>query len=279
MLTDNAVELTLHKYAVMKNNTISRQSSISAKERTLIEEALGRRFDNKLKLAKSEALLPANACDSIEILHSIRNKAHHVGAFKHEALYSISLFYFLLACDVLSKFDCDLSFYNQSEVLPYRAKKYLGPIVPAFPFKKARATFRRMRGIAEGFPFTLVRDLGHSAESVIDEIDRMLGYLSATWKMPRNEAVLRCQAMRLAFSGNGDGNSRNLNSRTDPVPVWRRRVQSLVDETDIHKALKKHRDFLAQSENLMEDIRTRAARVRASEDLFLDAMQEDNYRE
>jgi len=58
--------------------------------------------------------------------------------------------------------------------------------------------------------------------------------------------------------------------RTDPVPSWRKRVESLRSEKDRHVALKKYTDFMRQTEEIRGQIDELAALVDADIQMKID---------
>jgi hypothetical protein len=134
MLTDNAVEITLHQLAVDKNEKLKRFAYMREGygHMSALERALGQHFVPKLKFAKIEGKLSDETADSIAILHEFRNEVYHIG-IKHEpVLPTLAVFYFRLACDFLATYEPPFLMWSLDLRLPERAKKFL-PAITCFP--------------------------------------------------------------------------------------------------------------------------------------------------
>src|SRR4051794_31863558 len=83
MLTDNAVEITLHQLAMdrhrdIKGNAWRYEKNPFPHEKELVA-ALGRHFEPKVKFAILENKLSVEDGASIVALHNVRNEVYHVG--------------------------------------------------------------------------------------------------------------------------------------------------------------------------------------------------------
>ena len=106
MLTDNAVEITLHQIALDAQARSQRkwyhnQPYAHVKE---LRSALGRDFSAKLKFAKVVRKIDAETADTVMIGHRFRNEVYHLG-LQHEAvLPAVSAFYLEVACAFLADY-------------------------------------------------------------------------------------------------------------------------------------------------------------------------------
>lgn len=278
MLVDNAIELTLHKFAEDKNNenkmwVLLKEAKHDPK---IVTAALDQHFESKVKLAKVSGLISQTICDSIVILHSFRNQVYHQGLQHESILPAISLFYFRVSCDVLAAYQPNSWSWGSGQKIPYRAKKYLGNN----PFQKARelckSAFLRLKEVSEAIELSLVEDLCQHMEETIEYVDKMVEFLCSgdPKKKTRDEVIVDCQSWPFAFTDEGKEFARNNGSpaktvaehvewiaktypwahKKDPIPSWRKRLLSLQKETDEHKALKKYKDFMDQTETIREQI-------------------------
>ena len=123
MLTDNAVEITLHQIALdaqarNRPKWYDEQPYEHAKE---LRSALGRDFSAKLKYAKLVGKIDAEAAGTVAISHRFRNEVYHLG-LQHEAvLPAVSTFYFEAACAFLAGYSPGAIGYLVGKVLPPRA--------------------------------------------------------------------------------------------------------------------------------------------------------------
>ena len=128
MLTDNAVEITLHRIA-LDEELAARQRWYDPKpyeHAAQLRKALGKDFAPKVKFAKTLGKLGVENAKTISICHKFRNELYYVG-LQHEAvLPAVSRFYFGIACGFLAKYSPDAIWYREGQELPRRAKAYFG---------------------------------------------------------------------------------------------------------------------------------------------------------
>src|SRR5271166_103733 len=127
MLTDNAVEIALHQFA--KDHKALRDSEgwmrNKYKDAALLQRALGRHFEDKVKLAKSLGKLSNDTAESIVIFHGVRNEVYHIG-LQHEAvLPALAAFYFEVACGFLGSYQPLYYSWSSGQTYPDRSLKYL----------------------------------------------------------------------------------------------------------------------------------------------------------
>lgn len=100
MLTDNVVEITLHQIATdklidLKNFGYMRKEYV---HEAALQQALGRRFDRKVRFAKLEGKLSAEEAETISTLHAFRNEVYHIGIQHEPILPALLAHYFKSRC-------------------------------------------------------------------------------------------------------------------------------------------------------------------------------------
>jgi hypothetical protein len=83
MLTDNAIEITLHHIAVSYTGGPRWMRNEPLKFGREAQDALGRHFEPKVKLAKLLGHFSQEVADTIVMSHDYRNEVYHVG-IQHE---------------------------------------------------------------------------------------------------------------------------------------------------------------------------------------------------
>ena len=91
MLIDNVVEITLHQIA--KNVQAEAKSYTKS-----LRDALGQKFEDKVKFAQEIGRLDSEVGESIKVFHSFRNEIYHIGVHHEVVLPAITKFYFKVAC-------------------------------------------------------------------------------------------------------------------------------------------------------------------------------------
>jgi hypothetical protein len=281
MLTDNAVELTLHRFAEDREaeNKLYSRFDKPRHDPKVVSEALGQKFDKKVKLARVSGLLTDEEAESINTLHSYRNQVYHRGLEHEPILSALALFYFRLASGMLAKYRPSGYGISSNDHIPHRARKYIGG-KPLWGGKDIRDLFAdayaRLMEVAEGIPFDLVGDLHRHMQTIIEDIDSSLDFLSRDGpdRMSRDKVVVEVQAWPFAFSDEGKAYAKEKAAqcktvaeyagwfvdnypwavRVDPIKAWLDRLASLKAEVDPHKALRKYHEFMSQTEELRERI-------------------------
>ena len=286
MLTDNVLELALHEMAKDEQH---QRASLFNREKTYPDEAeltaaLGRHFDAKVAFFKAHQELSAEEANSIMICHGYRNEVYHIGLYHQDILPALSRFYFHLVCGVLARYNPNCMSYSPSMVLPERAQKYLS--ADHLGFGSLKDFQRGCLTLQESIAFeasNLVSSLSDHMAEVIEQQDIGVEMIATggPLQMSRDVAIVESQAWRLAFiqegkdllaSGNWPGGSVQdfvnwfaqtypLKHRRDPIPSWQKRERSLRSEKDPHKALKKYKDFMKQTESIREFIEESHAQV------------------
>lgn len=278
MLVDNAVELILHKFAKDKSNENRMWGELGEAQNDpkLVSAALGRHFEPKVKLAKTANLVTQEIGDTIVILHSFRNQVYHQGLQHEEVLSAIAIFYFRVACTVLSA--CEPNWFSRgsSQGIPYRARNSLGNSPFVNGQEICRSAFLRLEEVSRGFSLTLAEDLSAHMEQTIDYADEMIDFLSSSGpgQRDRDQVIIHCQAWPFAFTDEGKVIARKNKGpaktvadhvewiaqnhpwqiNKDPIQSWRKRLLSLKMEKEEHRALKKYKDFMDQTESIRQQI-------------------------
>ncbi|GJD70207.1 hypothetical protein MMMDOFMJ_3149 [Methylobacterium gnaphalii] len=299
MLTDNALELIFHQIAKNKASELKAYSyrQENYRHQKALDKALGRNFDEKVKLAKLENHLADPVAQTIKIMHGFRNELYHVG-IQHEAILpNLALFYFEVACNFLRTFRISGFYWSSSMVIPERAKKYLNAtrFSPAAP-----------EDFENAFTF-LACNSGHDAdetiaafadhiESIIEEQDTYIDIIArgvyVGQEKTRDEAIIDCQSWSIAFSDEGKAFLTNndwsgsvlsavqfitknyeLKYRSDPIPSWERQVARLRAQKDPHAALMHYHSFVTETADLREWVSESAGQAEAEIDAAIDRMR------
>jgi hypothetical protein len=293
MLIDNAVELALQKHA---EESKGRQWDVKDKPpeyQKALSEALGQRFDTKVKFGRMSNLLTDEAAHSINTLHSYRNQLYHQGLVHEGILHVLALFYFRIVCELLASLPMRGISWGSSLRIPHRAAKYIGN--PPFhdPHKLFPSVWTRLKEVSDAIPFDLTADLSAALTDMIEETDRLINHIAGAYpgKQTRDEIVMEAQAWRIAFTDEGKefaasnscpestvggyvdwfGRNYKFTFSKDPVLAWRNRLTALKRERSPHMALKKYQEFVSQTEFIRESIEASAAALDAELDRQIDA--------
>lgn len=279
MLIDNVVELSLHNYAKDRSyeNDMWGRFSEPRNDPKLVAAALGQRFDSKIKLARSTKFLSDAVCNSIQYLHSFRNTAYHRGLRHDGILHSLALFYFKNACVVLANHSPMVWSSGSRDRISHRAAKYLGKIGLMAPKSAFDAAWERLRQVADTMSDSMISDLHSDMKETIERTNSSLDFLTENdfgEQKDRSAIVISCQAWPFAFTDAGKkyavenrGPTSTIQDhvewissnypwpiKSDPIPGWLKRLDSLKLEKDPHIALKKYCDFLNQTEEIRSSI-------------------------
>lgn len=278
LLIDNVVELTLHEHAKAKDfdNQLRRKVDKPKHDPKLVGAALGPHFESKVRLARTTAMVSTAVADSIQLLHSFRNTAHHRGLRHEGILHSLAVFYFQNACNVLKGFSPPFWSSGSRDQISHRAIKYLGKA----SLLDGRAVFLnacvRLEEVGLSLGDALVPSLYADIERTVDRVDHQLDFLATDSPVPmsRQQAVIDAQSWPFAFADEGKRWARENNCaeksiggyvawlaknypwpvKSDPIPSWTKRLRLLELEADKHLALKKYCDFMKQTEDIREKI-------------------------
>ncbi len=285
MLIDNVVELTLHQHAREKanQNEMWRYSESRQYDPRAVAAALGQSFDAKMRLARTTSMISVEVAESIQYLHSFRNAVYHQGRRHEGILHSLAVFYFDQACTVLSEYKPTWWSSGGRDRISHRAVKYLGA-PKLFEYKAAvTAACNRLREVGRSLGHSLITDLHTDMNKTVERVDEMITFLATDSPNPtsRRQAILAAQAWPFAFSDEGKlwAKSNGYQSgtvgnyvdwliakypwpvRSDPIKSWRKRLESLKAEKELHAALKKYCDFMRQTEEFRSRIHESAAQL------------------
>ncbi|NTF08890.1 hypothetical protein G6L37_22425 [Agrobacterium rubi] len=291
MLTDNAVELAIHKLATEKyahhKSWYRLEESYPHKQE--LAEALGQSFETKLKFARREKMVTEEQARSVVIMHDFRNELYHVGLQHEPILTAIAPFYFWFACDILKAFPGFGLSYGNLTVIPDRAKKYFRSSrrSPAElgDFETACGTLKDRCAFTKG---PMIGALADHIEQIIVENDAYMGVVSVGayprgQGITRDQATIDCQVWRLAFAPEGHKFAREngfsgssiqelvrwlgqhfpLRIKKDPLPGWRRRVTRLRSKGSPHLAIATYVDFLNETAQFRQDLAQSCAAAEA----------------
>ncbi|MBY5400136.1 hypothetical protein HFN01_35690 [Rhizobium leguminosarum] len=301
MLTDNAVELAIHKlatqqYAHLKSWHHLEQTYPHKQE---LAEAVGKSFEAKLKFGRIEKMVTEEQARTVAIMHEFRNELYHVGLQHESILPAIAPFYFSVACEILRAFPGRGLSYGNKTVIPERAKKYFNSSrhSPADmgDFEKACGTLKDRCQFVKG---KIIGALADHMDLIITENNVYLDVIS-TGVYPRGKGITRdqatidCQTWRLAFAPEGHkfarengfsgssiydlvewlGKKYPLHIKKDPIPGWRRRVKRLRSKGSPHLAVATYVDFLRDTAQFREDLGESCAAAEAEIDRQIDEMR------
>jgi hypothetical protein len=285
MLVDNVVELTLHKFIQDKarENEMWTHLDKPKFDSKVIKKALGQNFDNKVKAAYKLDLIDEALCNSILCLHSFRNTSYHRGLRHEGILHSLAIFYFRNACILLKSYKPRYWSWSSSDVIPFRARKYLGNLKSLDHEAKFIDSYNRLDEIAASMNNNLIDDLTNDMRNTIDDMDYTLDFLSndSPTKKSRDEAIIDAQAWTFAFTDKAkeyakiNGCTENTigsyvewlinnymwNFKFDPIEGWYSRLNTLSTEKDNHKALKRYYDFMKQTEEIRSILNEASAQL------------------
>ena len=298
MLTDNAVEITLHQIAIDKMSRLKAFSYLREQyeDMSALQRALGQHFGSKIKFAKTEGKMSNDIADSITILHTFRNEVYHRGIQHEPILPTLAIFHFNIACRFIEAYDPPFLSWGSNLKLPERTQKYFSSNTMMLGSVEEFRTACKTLGGAVGYePSMISKNLADHMERIVEEQDNCIDLIATGGPRPltRDEAVIETQAWPLAFSEKGkkfafengwNGGSvagyvkwisehYPLNFRRDPVPAWRKRVEGIRLEANPHWALKKYRSFMDQTATIRGKISESTSQVEAYIDEQIERMR------
>jgi hypothetical protein len=307
MLTDNAVELALHKLATEKQAHLRmwRHLEDQSPHKQALADALGQSYDAKLKFARMEKMVTEEQARTVAIMHEFRNQLYHVGLQHESILPSISRFYFSVACEVLGAFPGHGLSYGSATVVPERAKKYFNSstrgLAELSDYEKAcKALEERCRHVKR----TTIDALADHMDLLIKENDVYLDVIS-TGVFPRGEGITRdqatidCQTWRFAFTEKGHkfarengfsgqsildlvtwlGQKYPFRIKKDPIPGWWKQAKRMRSKGSAHLALANYVDFINNTAEFRNDLAESCAAAEAEIDRQIDEMRARRRRE
>lgn len=297
MLVDNVMELGMHQIAEQdaQRSALYRTGS-EGDDSGALKAALGQRFADKVTYLVHRDLINKGEAESLRTLHRFRNEVYHRGLQHESILPSLSKFYFVLACNVLSRWEPSGYSWSNKDKIPLRAQKYLGRSAGNRSRQICLGAYGRLKEIAKGLPNDMVGALAAHMESTISETDRLVAYLQEhdPELSSRRQAVIDAQVWSLAFSEQAlnratekgyQGKDRHslikwlmthtpFPIRQDPVPAWNKRLTALRQETCGHVAIKKYTQFMAQTQSFRDAIERQASLLDQHIESQIDTMRE-----
>ena len=298
MLTDNAVEITLHQIAIDKMNQLKMFTHLREQYQDMhaLERALGQHLGPKVGFAHKEGKLSDEKAESITILHTFRNEVYHRGIQHEPVLPTLATFYFRIACDFLGTYDPPFLSWSSNLQLPERAEKYFSRegMIPGST-DEYREACRMLAESVHFQPSLFSENLANHISEIVEEQDSCIDLIATGGpnSTTRDKAVVDTQAWSFAFSEDGKRYAREqswsggtvwefvewiagnypLKFRRDPIPAWQNRVDGVRQETNPHTALKKYRSFMDQTASIREKLSESASQVEAYIDEQIDRMR------
>ena len=304
MMTDNAVEITLHQTAVdaqmmSRLNWYRDEEYEHARE---LEAAFGNDFGAKVAFAGVLGRFNRETAETIRIGHRFRNEVYHLGVQYESVLPVVSRFYLEVACDVLAGYEPPFISYGSDTRLPPRALSHLGK-VRHFDIEGLKTRYRTacasLGARARVPPAEFANGLADHLAEVVEAQDMAIETIATGGprKMTREEAIMDAMAGSVAFSERGKGVAAKsgwtggsvgeyvrwlaehgkLPLRGDPVDGWRRRARSVREEGNRHMALKKYRSFTDQTAEVRRILDEAHAEVERYIDLQIQQWKEDRH--
>jgi hypothetical protein len=300
MLIDNALELALHQHALERKRELQSSGKENHPDAALIEEALGQHFDPKVKLGKKSGWLTEEVARTVNILHGYRNQLYHAGLMHESILHALAVFHLRTVCELMATTQDSSLSYGMKMKLPHRAAKYLGmpPFIGKDVHALVRAAWARLREIAEALPFDLAGQLQADIESRIAEFVKLVDYLAGAERphkpdKSRSEVIAESQAWHVAFTEKGREFVRKHKPpykglddivnfiaknypfavKSDPIPSWTKRAESIGKEKNPHKCLEKYQQLLEQMDEVHEAVEEAAGALDAHVQMQIDQMR------
>jgi len=287
MLIDNVVELTLHQHAREKasENDMWGRGSTPRHDPKAVAAALGQNLEAKVRFARLTSMVSPEIAETLQYLHGFRNTVYHQGRRHEGILHSLAIFYFHNACAVLEGFKPMWWSTGTRDRISHRAIKYLGTPKLFNHLDILAQACARLREVGKSLGDTLIADLHADMEKTIKRVDEQIDFLSSDAPEPtsRKKSIIAAQAWPFAFTEEGKQWARDHGCpagsvgayvdwlstkypwpvRSDPVASWRKRLDSLRQEKNLHAALKRYCDFMRQTEDFRAKIDESAAQLDA----------------
>ena len=279
ILTDNVVEITLHRLA-QDMELLGKGGAIEGGGR-LLHKALHRSYHHKVSFAQAVGKADAEETETLRRAHRFRNELYHIG-LQHEAVLPVvAKLHHEVACRVVGRYTPVLMMWVQGKKLPQRAWAHFGEArgheaIMAY-YRTACAKLGRMSPLE---PMALSGRIADHLDEIVRAEDEQLEMISTARgrSLTRDEAVLDTMIWGLALSRDerDRGELRNwpggkvaelaqwiarhckLPLHRDPIGRWKRCAQSLREESNPHIALRRYRGFMdrtAKARQRFEDAR------------------------
>lgn len=273
ILTDNIVELILHKQC---ERLILFDSSLKFTRKysdTIRKKVLGQYFKEKTKFLKNEKLLSEEEQIFINICHKHRNTLYHVGIKFNDIIHSLAIIYHQLGCELFKR----LKPYGFT--LPSPREKYSEAVEKHI--KPSKVGLDMIKAIEDAcvslskdrpdLPAPFPQVLSKSALNALEEIENDLNFLVDDDPQGRNEEQIIFDVQLWSFlegkdaikeaeklSGNkfdGDKFKNHFKAikyleknwqppiRKKPLSKWKERARNLKKENNNYVCLIKYDSF------------------------------------
>lgn len=120
ILTDNVIELIIHRVCAHELAYDDMWMKLGKPQFTAEQrsDALGQRFDKKVKLCKSIGKISSEQSESILICHKYRNELYHSGLKYNDIIWDIAWFYHDVATELLGDVFPDRAWWSGAMVTP-----------------------------------------------------------------------------------------------------------------------------------------------------------------
>lgn len=302
MMTDNALELTLHRFAGDKLGELKAwdRKWDAYPHRDELLAAQGQHFDRKVKFAHTEGMISTEDKATVLSLHGFRNQLYHAGLQHEQVLPSLSAFYLDVVCRILADYRVSHWSHGSKTSVPDRARKYISTSSRTGRLMPNGEDFNRgCSDIRDRLDFDHVAMIASIAD-YLDEIIEMFDYcvqMAADGpyndtKVSRDQAIIGAQAWRAIFSDEGRAfikkhvRPQNMNNvadlerwmedhfpmkvRADPVASWESRAKKIRSGRNPHSALSSYLNFMKETEPLRGIMQETAGQVEAEIDRIID---------
>jgi hypothetical protein len=301
ILTDNALELMLHRFAESKfhwDEFLSRmgKSEFSDKEK---KDVLGNSFEEKVRFAKRLNIISEQQTKFILTCHRYRNELYHQG-LKHEGIIGdIAWHYHELACELIPKLQTGgYSFSGLGDNLSTVVKKYCGEKGLMFGVeKKMDEAFKLLAREKAPLIRSFAETLYISAFQRVKETDDCIDYLEkdSPKKLTRAQVILDVQAWPFLFTDEGKNfifekagpKVKSIQDCInfiedhwkppvvkDPISSWKKRCESIKNEKCFMKAFEKYCSFMDSTERFYNEVCRSAEALGNHIDEMIDRMRE-----
>lgn len=274
ILTDNIIELILHRTAQNELQSDAMWPGIKSKYTDKDREALGQYFDPKLRFCHKIGWVNGKERMFIQHGHEYRDVLYHVGVQYNEILHNLAWHYHEVGCDLFSKYRQGGYELTNEELTP-TLQKHIGAHRDSFYHDE-----RGMQQVADSLKAVkpkvterLATTLSASAVSKVREFEGHLQFLFEDGGTGMTELqILQDLEFRDFVSGPDSKVKDYINSartvkqmfqriekqrpkfkpqtRALPTKSWKRRAASISNDTDPFSALNKYENLKAAMKQL-----------------------------
>lgn len=190
ILVDNIVELLVHhycEYVIMqdKYRLVGLEPKYTTEQRA---DALGQRFDKKVKFCKFLNGISQDEADAIMILHQYRNELYHSGVTHDAIAWDLAWYYHSIATLLFSKL-VSYTHYMIGEELSDAIKKHVGKDTWCFDCARVVSSLNEARPTRK---LKLSVVLANSAVSHVESVIESLDYIVRNSpQSPTEDSVVR----------------------------------------------------------------------------------------